>query len=511
MASTRRWIDGLSIILASSLCAFTAGATPEVPIDDWIYQDLYRLQDQGDIPVSAVSGNRLLTESMIRSLFVASRTQTHLQLIDAESKGFWMRPAERVTTRLSLASDIARSYSVPARPRNMLGESELACEYQEGRPCGDGAHGLLEMDSSAGYGRWLSAFSRIQAQATGNDRVSAGATIDRLYASLEFGPAELLLGRNTVLMGPGRHTQLLWSANPAPIDQLQLSIRGLVVPMLPIRVGGTYIFGRLDSPQRFTNTLVSLARVYVELADRVNLGMTNLLILGGKGAPNVGPWQFVEEHVHRTGPWPGEGVSDRRLGLDMTVGVPSLRSTFYTEIVFEDSRAQLVNALAHDVDYLLGWAASGLGRSKNHGFLIELVRTGVRSEEHGVFSSGMTSGARVLGSPLGPDATSLYVSPRWDIRQNHLSIAPWCEWVRTGSDTFFFPENAGISRATSGLAEFRTRAGLDAIARIEPDLWLRTGAFFEHVDNEAFQVATRNNAGLSLSVVWQNNGTAGIR
>ena len=511
MVSTRRWIDGLSVIGAFCLCESVAGAAPELPIDDTTYQDLYRLQDQGDVPVWAVSGNRVQTESVIRSLFATSKTEPHLHLVDTELKGLWVRPAERLTTRLSLASDTARPYSVPARPRNMLGELELACEYQEGRPCGDGARGLLELDSSAGYGRWLSAFSRIQAQATGTDRVSAGATVDRLYASLELGPAELLVGRNTVLVGPGRHTQLLWSASPAPIDQLQLSIRGLAVPMLAIRVGGTYVLGRLDSPQRFTNTLVSLARVYVELADRVNLGMTNLLILGGRGAPSVGLWQFVEEHVHRTGPWPSEGVSDRRLGLDMTVGVPSLRSTFYTELVFEDSRAQLANALAHDVDYLLGWAASGLGRSKNHGFLIELVRTGVRSEEHGVFSSGMTSGARVLGSPLGPDATSLYVSPRWDIRQDHLSIAPWCEWVRTGSDTFVFPENAGISRATSGLAEFRTRAGLDAIARIEPDLWLRTGAFFEHVDNEAFQVATRNNAGLSLSVVWQNNGTAGIR
>jgi hypothetical protein len=119
----------------------------------------------------------------------------------------------------------------------MEGGVALSCEHQEGRPCGNGAIGMLELDSSAGYGTWLSAFSQLRAQSQGVAESNAKLVADRLYLSLELGPGVLLVGRNPVIIGPGRHTQLVWGDNPPPLDQVSLSVLSLKLPSIPFKVG----------------------------------------------------------------------------------------------------------------------------------------------------------------------------------------------------------------------------------------------------------------------------------
>jgi hypothetical protein len=364
---------------------------------------------------------------------------------------------------------------------------------------------MLELDSSVGYGDWVSAFSRIQARAASMDSGGTGANVDRLYANLELGSAELVVGRNVVSIGPGRRTQLIWGDQPPPLDHAGLLVHSLKIPKIPIVLGGAYLVGLPDAPQRFSHSLVTLSRAYAEIDGRLCLGITNLLLLGGNGAPPLTFGQFLQEHVDRTGPSASAGASDRRVAVDLTLQVRPLMSSFYSEIAFEDSRHQFANALAYDTDYLVGWAASALGSGGRHGFLIELHHTGVRSQEHGLFTSGMTSGGRTAGSPLGPDATSVYVSPRWDVENGAVSLSPWSEVIRIGSDVYDFPQDGPITRRSSGLAEIRLRAGLRVLGVLHRGLWLQTDSFIEHVGNEAFQVATRNNVGLSVTATWRGD------
>ena len=498
-----------AILISSGIvlwCAQTAHATPEVPLDDLTYLRLYRLQDLGLIPVWPLSGIRPLTEAQIQSLLLQAGQPPDDLLVSPKIQGFWVKPIDRLDSRLALSSDTPRNYSVPARPREIDGAVELACEHQEGRPCGNGANGVLELDSSAGFGTWLSAFSRVQARAGSLDSGGSGVNIDRLYANLELGPAEFFAGRNVVSVGPGRRTQLIWGDQPPPLDHVGLTIHALEVPKVPVVVGGAYLVGTLDAPQRFAHSLVTIARGYLEIDNRLCLGMTNLLLLGGNGAPPFTFGQFIEEHLYRTGPQQSGGISDRRLALDATLQVRPLQSSFYTEVAFEDTRHQFLNALEYDTDYLVGWAASALGRDGRQGLLVEFHHTGVRSQEHGVFTSGMTSGGRTAGSPLGPDATSLYVSPRFDLKDGTVSLSPWSEVIHIGSDFYAFPDNGPIYRTSSGLAEIRLRAGLRALGLLRPGLWLQTDSFVEHVGNEAFQVATRTNAGVSVTVIWKGPG-----
>ncbi len=73
------------------------------------------------------------------------------------------------------------------------------------------------------------------------------SSLDRLYANIEFGPVELLAGRNILSIGPGRHTQLIWGDQPPPLDQIGLSVHTLKIPRIPVEIGGKYVVGWLDS------------------------------------------------------------------------------------------------------------------------------------------------------------------------------------------------------------------------------------------------------------------------
>src|SRR5256886_16329548 len=72
----------------------------------------------------------------------------------------WIDPLERAALLFSAADEYDRPYSVPARPRDLAGFIALSCEYQEGRPCGDGVGTVLELDSEAGWGSLLTAAAR---------------------------------------------------------------------------------------------------------------------------------------------------------------------------------------------------------------------------------------------------------------------------------------------------------------------------------------------------------------
>lgn len=121
-------------------------ATPDVPLDDWTYIELYRLMDRGLIPTWPLSGLRPLTELRVQKLLLSANRPIDEFLLPPDVRGFWVRPASRLDSGIEFADSFARPYSVPARTRGMVGAVELTCEHREGRPCGDGTRGILSLD-----------------------------------------------------------------------------------------------------------------------------------------------------------------------------------------------------------------------------------------------------------------------------------------------------------------------------------------------------------------------------
>ena len=402
---------------------------------------------------------------------------------------------DRVSAQAALFHDSARPFNTPLRPRDLVGDVDVACERQEGRPCGDGANVLTEVDTSAGYGP-VSAATRLRADHTPH---GFGFAIDRLHLDAALGPFRAELGRDVIVLGPSSRTQLGWGTNAPPLDHARVSTRALAISD---DVSGSllYLVGRLRDPQTYPGNLVTIARGQLDIAGTYSIGMMQQLQLAGEGAPGFDAWDFIREHITRRDPSAtATDSSNRRIGFDLSARIAGLHDArLYYQLVFEDWRKQFIDAVRYDADHLFGADVA------RHGFTFEIMKTGVRSEEHTPRITGFTNAGRVVGAPLGPDAISAFVSERLDLSWG--TVMPWLEYARLSSDTFLFVGFGGIFRMTEGPAERRYRGGVNLLLPIRPDLRVELDGVYERVTSFAFDPAdARTNVGATASLVWRPN------
>jgi hypothetical protein len=216
-------------------------------------------------------------------------------------------------------------------------------------------------------------------------------------------------------------------------------------------------------------------------------------MMGGDGVPAFGPWDFIAEHVtRRDATASATDSSNRRFGGDVTVYVRGRR--LYYQLVFEDIRQHVFDAIHYDADHLIGYTSRDL--------TVEIQKTGVRSYEHAPTITEFTNAGRVVGSPLGPAALSFYEEYR--VRVGGYWIAPWIELASLSPNTYTFVDHGPIIPQTSGPSEQRGRIGVRARTSLTRELWAEAAVAYEHVKNFAFvDGATRNNAGLMLTIAWQ--------
>ena len=482
-------------VLVLLLISSSAAASPNLSEDDPVYDELTVLRARGELP-AYLGGVRPLTERRARQLLGRP--------IGVDRPGWWVAPITRLLATASLDHEAARPYSTVIRPRDLTGALALSCEHVQGRPCGDGLGLASELDTSAGYGPWLSASLRLRAR-TGTDAHDSGVDLDRIYINADLGPVTTELGRDVLALGPSSRTQLGWGDHAPPLDHVR------VATSRPLDLAGDhgslvrgslmYLVGRLRAPQTYPGTLVTIARGQLDLGDELELGMMQLLELGGDGAPSFTPWGFVLEHVRRADKSASAtDSSNRRIGFDVSTRIASLRGArFYYQLVFEDLRKRALDAFRYDADHLIGVELASLGPV---GVTVEWQQTGVRSQEHYPRTTGFTNAGRLVGSPLGPDAQAVFAGARIELGWG--TALPWLELARLASDTYTFVDHGPILRTGTGVSEVRYRAGTRVRLPLERGLRAEVEARFEHVAREAFEPgAHRDNVGATASVIWQ--------
>jgi hypothetical protein len=395
-----------------------------------------------------------------------------------------------------------RPYSIPARPRNMSGEIAISCEYQEGRPCGDGAFGGVELDAAAGYGQLLTAATRLRL-AGGSAPGADVFDVDRLYVKLDLDPFSLQIGRDVLALGPSVRSALMVSSNAAAQDGIRLRLAPVPLPFVPgIRFSAFYFIDRLRDPQTFHGTLLDLTQAQFDFWNRVQLGGSRSLQLGGDGAPDFGGFKgFVLEHFGRSAA-PGAGEENNRLSLDVAVRIPELSAMrVYYQLVFEDTEKTFLNALEYDADHLLGLEVRKLDLGPVRRLFVEFEHTGVNSQEHSVFTTGMTNAGRTIGSALTPDGTSVWV--RADLVLGPLQLSPWAEWLRFKSDVYNQTQERGVFVVSTGPQEHRQRLGADLLLPLAPGWRLEARAFGERIANtDLVPGSTTFGGGVQAAVVW---------
>ncbi|HEY0989701.1 MAG TPA: capsule assembly Wzi family protein [Kofleriaceae bacterium] len=454
-------------------------------LDDAVYDKLDQLELTHALPLFR-GGLVPLTEARLHELVPDA---------PALPGGWWIRPIGRAALRVTVGDEDARGYSTGARPRNLAGKLALSCEDQEGRPCGHPLDLGAEIDAAAGHGAWAAGAVRLGAR-TGSERDASTLVFERAYANVEIGPIAAEVGRDVIAVGPATPTQVGWSPNAPPLDHLRISGARPLALSRCVRVNAVYILGRLAEPQTYPGDLVSIARAQVDLHDRFELGAMQVLQLGGDGAPSFGLWDFVLEHVRRRDPSASPSdSSNRRVGLDIAARIAGLGGARITyQLMFEDLRKEIASALRHDADHVLAVQTRWL--------TVEWQRTGVRAYEHAPRFTGLTSGGRIVGDPLGPDAHAVLVGGRIATRRG--VAMPWIEVARFASDTYEFLDPGPVVRTSSGTAEWRFRIGARAHVPIGRGLALDPEAAFEDVERASFVPGARHiNAMLRAVLVWR--------
>ena len=360
-----------------------------------------------------------------------------------------------------------------------------------------------ELDSAAGFGTLLSAATRLRL-AGGSATGATGFALDRAYLKLDLDPFSIQIGRDALALGPSVRSALMVSENAVPQDGVRLRLRPVALPFVPfIRFSAFYFLDRLREPQTFRGTLLDLVRGQFDFGDRVQLGGSRSLQLGGDGAPNYGGLEgFILEHFGRTRPGDNAGVENNRLSFDLSVRIPELRAArLYYELAFEDTRARFLNALEYDADHLLGLEVRALNAGPFRRLFVELEHTDYVSQEHSVFLTGMTNAGRTIGSALGPDGTSLWV--RTDLQLGALQLSPWAEWLRFVSDLYGQTQAQGVFVTKVGPQEHRQRLGVDAFLPLRKDLQLSASFFGERIGNtDLVNGSTSFGAGMRAALIW---------
>jgi hypothetical protein len=172
----------------------------------------------------------------------------------------------------------------------------------------------------------------------------------------------------------------------------------------------------------------------------------------------------------------------------------------YYEIAFEDTRKAFWNSVQYDADHLVGLELRAIRLGPWRRLFIELEHTGWVSQEHFVFTTGMTNAGRTLGSALGPDGTSLWI--RADLEHGPLTFSPWFEWLRYVGDFYGSDQEHGVFVTARGPIEHRQRIGVDAQA-IFSSLKATLGIFGERIANAALVNGdTRWSEGVRGALTW---------
>src|SRR3569832_2482001 len=147
---------------------------------------------------------------------------THATATPAHTDDHWISPIDRAAFHLAAYTEAERPYSTPARPRDLTGELQLACEHLEGRPCGDGAAAYEELDARAGFADWLPAGLRVRTRG-GTADYGTGIDLDRAHVDAHWRDFGFEVGRDVFAIGPGARTQVGGCDNAPPRDFVRSS------------------------------------------------------------------------------------------------------------------------------------------------------------------------------------------------------------------------------------------------------------------------------------------------
>jgi len=540
----------LWVVLGILPALLQAQTSPYVPNLDPAYQDLDALvidglvRDiiMGERPYSRVTFARFALEARRRvdtvgQAGIKPRFLEALQRIERRFARELAGLADVTTTDPEVDPIVwIREASVDATvadspSREMPTLYNLATEYidadlnpllqnNQGRVLGDswafGAEALLELQLGSRVA--VQARPRVWADSgrEGQD-ARADATLLEAYGRTLVGPVSLELGRNHVSLGHGPAGGPILSHNARGLDMIRLSFeRPLRLPG-PLGVLGLWhfssLFADMGTNRDIPHSKLIVNRLTWRPSAHVEFGATTLSHQGGEGGPDVDMFSQRIKDAYGFFLSSRANISDRVLGADVRITIPSIRSEVYLNGLTTDDRGrfkQPAGGLWEDAVWVAGFRTSGLGAQGRLGLWGEARHAGATPHVHSQFTSGLTLDRRVIGDFMGPLATGVQGGVEWrGQRDRVLGVAAW---ERYSSDLWWLarnefdePGSSDWTRLTDNPDEIRLRTIVEwtrfpAVSGFQTTL----GVGYEHVKRFNFTGPNRSNVLVQLEAgyVW---------
>lgn len=306
--------------------------------------------------------------------------------------------------------------SYDARASRIDAELNPLLQSNQGRILADGGTVGLEALADVQLGTRLAAQIRPRlwtaAPAAGGS--DTGATLLEGYARALVGNAALEVGRNHIASGHGRHGGTILSDNARGLDLVRLSLdRSARLPWVLRALGPIGVSALLADLGASSDTPHSKLVVFegsMRPHPNLEVGGTLLNHQGGGGPPatfgeRLRDIFFVFEQQNF--------ISDRVVGWDVRLTLPSARTQLNVEMMTTDTRWELMEPFTTEAAWLGGVRVFGLGPDGRADLWAEARYAGVRPHTHHQFTSGLTLDGRVIGDALGPVASGLAAGIDW--------------------------------------------------------------------------------------------------
>lgn len=514
-------------------------STTNVPIDDPVYHDIDRLvglglardviygqrpwsrgeiariiagaakkhSDEGPIiaPDERDLSLRIETEDLLERLQKEYREELiELGAADGERKTFSFHPLAYAQAEYNFLDSEARSM-----PNNGLGFIDALVEplaaYREGRRYPDGHQLALETEHRLRATRFFSFYlrPRFQLDVTHGGNISAHPYVQQLYLKFAVPHFELLVGRDSIEWGQGEYGGILLSNNARPLDMIKISNPSPTFLPWVFRYLGpfryTFFVANLGPEREFPYSFLTGAKFSIKPTSFLELGIDQLLMLGGDGAPGpLTPGNVLQEFFGmRVGDVNAVNLTNREMGFDMRLTFSGLRnSQLYLDAQIEDFSSVLFMML-HTTSYQAGFYIPRLSNDGRFSLRLEYRHGSPYFSRHAPFTTGMALNRRILGDELGPQADGGYAQLYFDPNQN-TSFKFGVAYERRDGDvlTQTFKPNGDRDTIVTSVpvpAEERIRWGVSVAHHLSKRVRLSSDFSHEFIHNYNFSSGDNKN------------------
>ena len=471
-----------------------AGTSPNIPLDNWVYEYLESLETRGFIksgilstrPFSRIEGARLTDEALaIWNSLHRDRQEgmpsvsLMLRRLEREFQG------DRVTNGYFKPLDTAYiKYLYNNNPPDHLNTNHHGDFLDEGHNVRIGLSPALKL--------WDSLSFYVTPEFRGGEEDSEWDVI-QAYGILSLYNVELEIGREPMWWGPGVHGGLLLTNNATPFDMIRLTSQSpFLLPWFLSRLGPlkpTLFATELEKERDFPHAKLMGMRLDFRPRPSFRFALSRTIMFGGEGRKSLsaGDWIKVllasDDSEHPTS---GSEIDNNNImSLDFSWRVFELNNSLplsgiklYGEIGAEDSSG---NGWPKEKAFLAGILLEDPFLLKGTSLRLEWATTAKNTKHnawysHGVYTSGYTYKGNIIGHHIGADADDLFA------RVEHLTGGG----IRFGLETDV--ERKGVHAAATSN---RTWLALDLSYPLYESLDLMLGYGQENGDSSSSTIWTR--------------------